>query len=156
MSGSGISWAICQSAPCSTPAPHHSVFTGRMPFLPPNQQCQSTEGTQSTVSVQLLTLTASSSERLLTVRWSSLRPSVCLSRRSIAAATCSWFAAARMPAADIDRYLPPALQRAGSVNAVIRGGSTQTCVCRYSFSRRSVAVLTDLLLLLLPGDGGDA
>jgi len=26
------------------PAPHHSVFTGRMPFLPPNQQCQSTEG----------------------------------------------------------------------------------------------------------------
>jgi len=25
------------------PAPHHSVFTGRMPFLPPNQQCQSTE-----------------------------------------------------------------------------------------------------------------
>jgi len=23
---------------------HHSMFTGRMPFLPPNQQCQSTEG----------------------------------------------------------------------------------------------------------------
>ena len=48
-SGSGISWAICKSAPRSrqitTPAPHHSVFTGRMPFLPPNQQCQSTEGT---------------------------------------------------------------------------------------------------------------
>ena len=49
VSGSGISWAICKSAPWSrqttTPAPHHSVFTGRMPFLPPNQQCQSTEGT---------------------------------------------------------------------------------------------------------------
>jgi len=48
VSGSGISWAICKSAPCSreitTPAPHYSVFTGRMPFLPPNQQCQSTEG----------------------------------------------------------------------------------------------------------------
>ena len=49
VSGSGISWAICKSASCSrqitTPAPHHSVFfTGRMPFLPPNQQCQSTEG----------------------------------------------------------------------------------------------------------------
>jgi len=29
------------------PAPHHSVFTGRMPFLPPNQQRQSTEGTSS-------------------------------------------------------------------------------------------------------------
>jgi len=28
----------------TTPAPHHSVFTGRMPFLPPNQQRQSTEG----------------------------------------------------------------------------------------------------------------
>ena len=50
VSGSGISWAICKSAPSSrqitTPAPHHSVFTGRMPFLPPNQQRQSTEGTK--------------------------------------------------------------------------------------------------------------
>jgi len=49
VSGSGISWAICKSAPRSRqitmPAPHHSVFTGRMPFLPPNQQRQSTEGT---------------------------------------------------------------------------------------------------------------
>ena len=49
VSDSGISWAICTSAPCSKqitmPAPHHhSVFTGRMPFLPPNQQRQSTEG----------------------------------------------------------------------------------------------------------------
>jgi len=38
----------CKSAPHSRqitmPAPHHSVFTGRMPFLPPNQQRQSTEG----------------------------------------------------------------------------------------------------------------
>ena len=41
MSGSGISWAICKSAPHSIqitmPATHHSVFTGRMPFLPPNR-----------------------------------------------------------------------------------------------------------------------
>jgi len=48
VSDSGISWAICKSAPRSRqttmPAPHHSVFTGRMPFLPPNQQRQSTEG----------------------------------------------------------------------------------------------------------------
>ena len=48
VSGSGISWAICKSAPRSrqitTPAPHHLVFTGRVPFLPPNQQRQSTEG----------------------------------------------------------------------------------------------------------------
>jgi len=46
-SGSGISWAICKLAPrCSqitTPAPA-TVFAGRVPFLPPNQQCQSTEG----------------------------------------------------------------------------------------------------------------
>jgi len=27
-----------------TKATHRSVFTGRMPFLPPNQQGQSTEG----------------------------------------------------------------------------------------------------------------
>ena len=49
VSGSGISWAICKYAPLSRqitmPAPQHSVFfTGQMPFLPPNQQCQSTEG----------------------------------------------------------------------------------------------------------------
>ena len=47
VSGSGISWAICKSAPRSkqttTPAPHHSVFfPGWMPFLLPNQQRQST------------------------------------------------------------------------------------------------------------------
>ena len=47
VSGTGISWAICKSAPRSrqttTPAPHRSVFfTDRMHFLPPNQQC--TEG----------------------------------------------------------------------------------------------------------------
>ena len=48
VSGSSIGWAVCKSAPRSrqitTPAPHHSVFTGRMPFLPPYQQRQSTEG----------------------------------------------------------------------------------------------------------------
>ena len=49
VSGNGISWAICKSAPHSrqitTPAPHTTqFFTDQMPFLPPNQQCQSTEG----------------------------------------------------------------------------------------------------------------
>ena len=43
------SWAICKSAhrcrQITTPTSYHSVFTGRMPFLAPNQQCQSTEGT---------------------------------------------------------------------------------------------------------------
>jgi len=46
VSGSGISWAVCKSAPRSgqitTPALHHSVFTGCMPFPPPTQQRQST------------------------------------------------------------------------------------------------------------------
>jgi len=48
MSGSGISWAICKSAPrfrqITMPAPTTQFFTGRMPFLMPNQQQQSTEG----------------------------------------------------------------------------------------------------------------
>jgi len=48
VSGNGISWAICKSAlrsrqPRQKPTTH--FFTGRMPFLPPNQQRQSTEGT---------------------------------------------------------------------------------------------------------------
>ena len=36
---------ISHSRQITTPVPHHSVFTGRMPFLPPNQQLQRTEGT---------------------------------------------------------------------------------------------------------------
>jgi len=48
VSGGGISWAVCKSASRSrqitTPAPTTQFFTGRMPFLPPNQQFQSTEG----------------------------------------------------------------------------------------------------------------
>ena len=48
VSGSGISWATRKSAlrprHMTMPASHHSVFTGWMPFLLPNQQCQRTEG----------------------------------------------------------------------------------------------------------------
>jgi len=48
--GSSISWAIRKYAPRSQitmPAPHNSdFFTGRMPFLSPNQQRQSTDGKQ--------------------------------------------------------------------------------------------------------------
>jgi len=48
VSGSGISWAIRKSAPRSrqitTPAPTTLFFTDWMPFLPTNQQRQSTEG----------------------------------------------------------------------------------------------------------------
>jgi len=47
-SNSGISWAICKSAPhhrqITMPAPITHYFTRQMPFLPPNQQRQSTEG----------------------------------------------------------------------------------------------------------------
>jgi len=45
---SGISWTIrkqsvSRSRQKTTPTPHHSIFTGQMPFLTPKQQCQSTE-----------------------------------------------------------------------------------------------------------------
>jgi len=51
VSGSGISWAICKSlhlAPDKQPCQHPTTqfFAGQIPFLPPNQQCQSTEGTR--------------------------------------------------------------------------------------------------------------
>ena len=47
MSGSGICWAICKSAPHPRQPRQHPTtqfFTGWMPFLTPNQQRQSTEG----------------------------------------------------------------------------------------------------------------
>ena len=47
VSGSGISWAMCKSASRSreyhASTPPLKFFTGRMPFLLPNQQHQSTE-----------------------------------------------------------------------------------------------------------------
>ena len=64
---SGISWTTSkQSAPCTrritTLTPHHSIFTGRMPFLTPNQQCQSTEGTASAKKLDwIITIERSSS-----------------------------------------------------------------------------------------------
>ena len=47
VSGSGICWAICKSAHHPKQPRQHPTtqfFTGRMPFLPPNQQHQCTEG----------------------------------------------------------------------------------------------------------------
>ena len=52
VSGSGICWAICKSAPHPRQPRQHPTtqfFTGRMPFLPPNQLRQSTEGTHFTL-----------------------------------------------------------------------------------------------------------
>jgi len=47
VSGGGIIWAICKCAPrlrnITTPAPSTHFLTGWIPFLPPNQQHQSTE-----------------------------------------------------------------------------------------------------------------
>jgi len=58
---------ICKSAPRSrqitTPAPL-SFFTGRMPFLPPNQQRQSTEGSLLLQS-KVATLTRVTNERIV-------------------------------------------------------------------------------------------
>jgi len=40
------------------PAPHRSVFTGRMPFLPPNQQRQSPEGKSTEGKCNIMTTSA--------------------------------------------------------------------------------------------------
>jgi len=58
--GSGISWTIFkQSAPHSrqitTSTHRHSIFTGRMLLLMPNQQCQSTEGNSDTSNIIITT-----------------------------------------------------------------------------------------------------
>jgi len=49
--GFGMQWhqldhvlTICTSRQITTPTPHHSIFTGQMLFLAPNQQYQSPEG----------------------------------------------------------------------------------------------------------------
>ena len=59
VSGSGISWAVCKSAPrcrqITTLAPDYSVFTGRMPFLPANQQHQTTQGSGATAQIEAKT-----------------------------------------------------------------------------------------------------
>ena len=75
VSGSGISRAIRKSAPHSreitTPTPHRSVFTGRMPFLPPNQQHQSTEDNAQLMPLHPKTLLslASFQSRLVLFFW---------------------------------------------------------------------------------------
>jgi len=52
---------MCKSAPRSrqitTPAPTAQFFTGRMPFLPPNQHRQSTGGATSSLQLQLQSFT---------------------------------------------------------------------------------------------------
>jgi len=95
VSGSGISWSICKSAPRSrqiaTSAPHHSVFY-RPDALP---------ATQPTVSKHWRDLrhcyTKSYAGDLTSLYWASS-----LGSQHDAARICCW---ARAPAADIDRQL---------------------------------------------------
>jgi len=48
---------VCTSLQTDNPTTQKKVFfTGRMPFLPPNQQRQSTEGTQQRQSIEGNTL----------------------------------------------------------------------------------------------------
>ena len=49
------------------PVPHHSVFTGPMPFLPPNQQRQSTEGNCKLQSLKIILADSSFSLQALAV-----------------------------------------------------------------------------------------
>jgi len=56
VSGSGICWTICKSAPHPRqPCQHPTTqfFTGQMPFLPPNQQRQSTEGIMKPLQINI-------------------------------------------------------------------------------------------------------
>ena len=59
VSGSGISWATCKSAPCSrqitTPAPHHSVFY-RPDALPAAQPTASKHWSKATTHTHLTAL----------------------------------------------------------------------------------------------------
>jgi len=43
-SGSSADWNSRTSSHITTTIPKHCASTGQMPLLPPNQQCQSTEG----------------------------------------------------------------------------------------------------------------
>ena len=52
----GNCWTMCKQSArhirqITTPTPHHAIFTNRMLFLMPNQQCQSTEGAQRPVRI---------------------------------------------------------------------------------------------------------
>ena len=67
VSGSGISWAICKSASHSRQTRQHpTTFTGQIPFLPPNQQRQSTEGISH---IHNLTIACSSLKMLTRPTW---------------------------------------------------------------------------------------
>ena len=80
---SGISWALCKSfAPRSrqitTPVPHHSVFTGQMPFLSPTNSVKVLKHCKNDLTVKLFTanqfnsVVCHSGVKLLSHWWGSL------------------------------------------------------------------------------------
>jgi len=51
----GNNWTSCKAPVKMSPLTNqHQLFTGRMPFLSPNQQCQSTEGKFWTMTLMLI------------------------------------------------------------------------------------------------------
>jgi len=52
VSGSGISWACTSFQTDNHTSTPPQFFTGRMPFLPPNQQHQSTEGYNNLIYIK--------------------------------------------------------------------------------------------------------
>jgi len=60
---------VCTSLQITMPAHHHSVFTGRMPFLPPNQQRQSTEGLRKSIQYNTIQNLESAMLPWLQMRW---------------------------------------------------------------------------------------
>jgi len=81
VSGSGISLAICKSAPRSIQDNYAStpplIFTGRMPFLLPNQQRQSTEDFCTTWQTwNLIQFPLNESKYLPSVLWRCCRKGI--------------------------------------------------------------------------------
>ena len=103
-----------------------------------------------------------STERLCNgTRCPSVCPYVCLSRRPKATATCSWFAAARAQAADIDRYLPPAPeQRASSMRHAESRGTRLNTDLLFDEMRNNISIyrvrMTDKCLEVSISDASSA
>jgi len=55
------------------PVPHNSAFTGRMPFLPPKQQCPNTEGIEISYKPMIVYLTSKQMKAIQTERFISTR-----------------------------------------------------------------------------------
>jgi len=53
--------------------PPLSFFTGRMPFLPPNQQCQSTEGTENQVEKKTVKQQINKKDDIDCSKWKKLK-----------------------------------------------------------------------------------